>query len=283
MRRILLPGLDLETSVLGFGCASLGSRVSPRAGLSALHRAFDAGVTWFDLAPAYGAGEAESIFAGFLAQRRDSVQILTKVGLAPPVRSGALRAAYSVLRPVAGTLRKIVKPAGLTQNCSLPITGALIEASIATSLARLRTDHVDVLALHDPDPEAVTRDDVLRALERVVARGQARGVGVAGSAQACLAGAAPDLSYRLFQTAVDADGATFAAISRQAGRPVATIGHSVMRNNPTNGDAALRAALAANPDGVTLLSMFDPAHLAANLAVVRDTATAARSDLDLAS
>ena len=103
MRRILLPGLDLETSVLGFGCASLGSRVSPRAGLAALHRAFDAGVTWFDLAPAYGAGEAETIFADFLAQRRDRVQVLTKVGLAPPARSGALRAAYSVLRPVAGT------------------------------------------------------------------------------------------------------------------------------------------------------------------------------------
>lgn len=280
MRRILLPGLDLETSVLGFGCASLGSRVSARAGLAALSRAHEAGVTWFDLAPAYGAGEAETIFADFLARRRDHVQILTKVGLAPPARSGLLRAAYSLARPFAATLRRI-KPTGVTQNRALPITGALIEGSIATSLRRLCTDRIDVLALHDPDPDAVLRDDVLRALERVVARGQACAVGVAGSAQACLAGAAPGLPYRLFQTAVDDDGATFAAIHERAGKPVATIGHSVMRG-PGDGAARLRAALAANMNGVTLLSMFDPAHLAANLAIARD-ATSGKRDLDLAS
>ena len=280
MRRILLPGLDLETSVLGFGCASLGSRVSAQAGLAALGRAHEAGVTWFDLAPAYGAGEAETIFANFLAQRRDRLQILTKVGLAPPARSGLLRAAYSLARPFASGLRRI-KPAGVTQNRALPITGALIEDSIATSLRRLRTDRVDVLALHDPDPDTVRRDDVLRALERVVARGQARGVGVAGSSKACLAGAAPGLPYRLFQTAVDDDGATFAAIRRRAEKPVATVGHSVMRGA---GDVAarLRTALAANPEGVTLLSMFDPAHLAANLAIARD-GTPGDRNLDLAS
>lgn len=288
MRRIRLPGLDIETSVIGFGCASLGSRVSPRSGLTALARAHEAGVTWFDLAPAYGAGEAETIFADFLKTRRDRVQVLTKVGLVPPAQSELLRASYAVLRPIAGAmggLRRIAKKTAITRNQTVPITAALIEDSIATSLRRLRTDHVDVLALHDPDPDAVLRDDVLRALERVAARGQARGIGIAGPREACLAGARAGLPYRLFQTAVDADGATFATIRRDAGRPVATIGHSVMRSDGHAPDSAaqLRAALATNPAGVTLLSMFDPAHLAANLAVVHEAAPAAGHDLDLAS
>ena len=48
----------IAPSRLGFGCASLGSRVAAADGLNALAAAFDAGVNWFDVAPAYGAGEA---------------------------------------------------------------------------------------------------------------------------------------------------------------------------------------------------------------------------------
>ena len=210
------------------------------------------------------------------------------MGLAPPARSALLRRSYAILRPIVGAvggLRGLAKKTVITRNQTLPITAALIEDSIAVSLRRLRTDHVEVLALHDPDPDAVLREDVLRALERVVSRGQARGIGVAGSREACLAGARPNLPYRLFQTSVDADGATFAKIRQDAGRPVATIGHSVMRSHAhgPDGAAQLRAALAANPAGVTLLSMFDPAHLAANLAVARGAAQAVDNSVDFAS
>src|SRR5580704_10332980 len=100
IRRVRLPGTGIEASCLGFGCASLGSRISARAGLEALARAHEAGVTWFDLAPAYGAGEAEGILARFLAGRRERVSILTKVGLAPPRRSALLRGAYAAARPL---------------------------------------------------------------------------------------------------------------------------------------------------------------------------------------
>ena len=36
MRRVLSPALGMEVSCLGFGCASLGSRVSPRVGRRSL-------------------------------------------------------------------------------------------------------------------------------------------------------------------------------------------------------------------------------------------------------
>src|SRR5262249_28655811 len=63
IRNVSLPGMRIEASALGFGCASLGSRVSASHGLSALARAHEAGINWFDIAPAYGAGEAEAIFS----------------------------------------------------------------------------------------------------------------------------------------------------------------------------------------------------------------------------
>ena len=298
IRTVTLPGTQIETSCLGFGCASLGSRISARTGLDALARAHEAGVGWFDLAPAYGAGEAEGIFSRFLAGRREAISILTKVGLAPPRRSPLLRAAYMAGRPLlalAQGLRKRTQRIQSMRNRALDITPSLIESSIAQSLARLRTDRVEVLALHDPTPQAVTDAAVTRALEAVLARGQARFVGIAGSLDSCLAGARPDLPYAVFQTAIRPGSDDFAKIRARAGREVAIIGHSVfgvggMRDrlvarlardastraalaaagyDATNLEAAagellLDAALAGNVAGVTLVSMFAARHLAKN-------------------
>ena len=71
MRRVVLGGTGIETSALGFGCASLGSRVDAREGARALAAAHEGGVTWFDLAPVYGGGRAEAIAAPFLQTIRD--------------------------------------------------------------------------------------------------------------------------------------------------------------------------------------------------------------------
>src|SRR5260221_4138096 len=87
MRTIHVPSLDRAVSSLGFGCASLGSRVSPGRGRTALEQAFDAGVTWYDVAPSYGAGHAETILGEFAAGRRAVLAIATKVGILPPAPS----------------------------------------------------------------------------------------------------------------------------------------------------------------------------------------------------
>ena len=300
IRRVLLPGTGIETSCLGFGGASLGSRISPKVGLDALARAHEAGVAWYDLAPAYGAGEAESIFSRFLAGRRERLSILTKVGLAPPRRSPLLRMAYLAGRPLlalAQGLRKRTRHVRVTRNRALEITPALIESSIRQSLSRLATDHVDVLALHDPEPQAVTDEAVMRALQGVIARGQANFVGVAGSLEACLAGAQPGLPYTVFQTATRPGTSDFAEIKSCAGREVTVIGHSVfgvggakerlithLRGDPSArkalsragydagdieaqaGALLLDAALAENTAGVILVSMFKARHLADNVA-----------------
>jgi hypothetical protein len=279
---------------LGFGCASLGSRISRRAGLRALHRAHERGVDWFDVAPAYGAGEAEQILAAFLKGRRDGLRLTTKVGLAPPARIGAMRLLYAAGRPAIGALsglRRAFRSMSATRNRHVPLTAALIETSIADSLRRLSVDHVDVYALHDPAPDDIARDDVLRALERVLARGQARHVGVAGKGAACDVAARVGGPYGVLQMSVCdlSDGRA----ERARAHPVVT--HSIFgvdglkrRVETALADPARRAALAAagydgppseaaadllidcafalNPGGVALASMFDPRHLDRNLA-----------------
>ncbi len=118
-------GLPIAPSRLGFGCASLGSRVAAADGLNALAAAFDAGVNWFDVAPAYGAGEAETLLGRFLRGRRDRAFVVTKVGMAPPRRLGALRLAYALGRPLAAratALRSGFRSLAATRNRPLPLT-----------------------------------------------------------------------------------------------------------------------------------------------------------------
>ena len=66
----------------------------------------------------------------------------------------------------------------------VPLSAELIRKSVEESLRRLRTDHVDVLALHRPDAEEIAREDIIRAVERVVQDGKARAISIAGNLEA---------------------------------------------------------------------------------------------------
>ncbi|MBT9292229.1 aldo/keto reductase [Prosthecodimorpha staleyi] len=299
LRVVTLPGTGLTASALGFGCASLGSRIGRADGLRALAEAHDGGVTWFDVAPPYGAGEAEAILGEFLAGRRDGVRLCTKVGLAGPERSGLMRLAYRLGRPLAARfagLRRRFRAAAATRYRPIALDAAGIAASLDQSLARLRTDHVDVFALHAPSPADTVRDDVVRALEDLLAAGKARAVCVAGDLNACRAGAGADLPYRVLQLADDPQTEPLAALREVATRPIATVTHSVFgfdgalsrlvarlesdpparrRLQAAGYDAAPREAaasllidraFASNPDGVVLASMFAAPHRRLNLA-----------------
>jgi aryl-alcohol dehydrogenase-like predicted oxidoreductase len=104
--------------------------------IRAVHRALDLGVTLFDVAPDYGDGRAEDVLGQALAGERPRVLVATKVHV-PADR----------LDDVPGYTR----------------------ASVSASLARLRTDHVDLLQIHNtiarergrPLPTTVTLEDAL--------------------------------------------------------------------------------------------------------------------------
>ncbi|MBU2359455.1 MAG: aldo/keto reductase [Alphaproteobacteria bacterium] len=297
MRDVTLAGLGATTSCLGFGCASLGSRVSPAQSERALARAHDHGVRWFDVAPAYGAGAAEPLLGAFLQGRRDDVQICTKVGLLPPPQGAPVRLVRSLLRPavaLARPLRAAIRRSGTTANRQVPLTPDLLRASLDRSLNRLRTDYVDVYALHNADPDDLVRDDILRTLQDLLASGKVRTVGVAGDMAAARAALACGAPFGLVQFAQPQGPGDLAAAARAAG--IGCVTHTVFGvagqlaklTARLKADAGLRTqladagyggtaedaaaallmarALACNPAGVVLASMASERSLMRNLA-----------------
>jgi aryl-alcohol dehydrogenase-like predicted oxidoreductase len=292
--------MTIENPRIGFGCASLGSRVSPSEGRRALCDAIDAGIDWFDVAPSYGAGQAETLLGEVLRKEAAAagrpLTIVTKAGILAGRASlpkRLLMPAVRTLLAVAPGLRSSVKK-NRPHAEKQPVTGALITQSIDESLARLGRERVDVLALHDASEEEVARDDVLRALEAALAAGKAAAVGIASSPEVARAGLAASPLYTLVQFANNPldRGLDRVGVVRPG---VQIVTHSVFGASGTiealteriAGDSALAAALTeagyagtaraqalaylpdfafdANPDGVVLLSMFSRRHLDQNL------------------
>ena len=288
------------TAEIGFGCASLGSRVSGSDGLAALARAYDAGIRWYDVAPSYGDGQAEAILGQFVAGRRDTLSLCTKVGILPPSPSLPKRLLRPVVRAAlnaAPGLRQMVRrhrPAAATP----PLDAARILPGLDASLKRLRTDHVDVLALHEATPQEVVRDDVLRAIETALTSGKARAISIASSPDAAMAGIAASPLYGVVQLANNPflPMRERVAPALPAHRSLRIVTHTVFGASGMverltaliRHDAVLAAALAdagyaggardqalaymadyafaANDGGVVLMSMFGAGHLEANLA-----------------
>ena len=120
---------------------------------AAVDAALDAGITLFDHADIYRSGKAEAVFGEVLARTpglRERIRLQTKCG----IRLGeqGLEAYYDLSRD--GILDRVNE-----------------------SLARLRTDYVDVLMLHRPDP-LLDPAEVASAVGQLMAEGKVRAVGV---------------------------------------------------------------------------------------------------------
>lgn len=173
--------IDKQMSSLGFGCASLGSRVARKKGLRALARAHERGVNWFDLAPSYGDGDCETIFGDFARDRRDSLFICTKVGIGPARLSAVQHLVKPLARGIIGALPSLRHRIARTRSAQVhELTPGLIRTSLERSLRALRTDYVDVLALHDPMVESVTTD-VVETLTSCMSQGLVRALGLTGN------------------------------------------------------------------------------------------------------
>lgn len=180
MKHVCLPDGTL-TSQIGLGCASFF--VGP--GQDAVNRlvwtALDVGIRHFDTAPAYGSGTSEDALAAALKGFSERVTITTKVGLARPP---ATQLSYGLkLRRLARTAfsftpklkaRLAQKAYQVSRRTNFDV--AFVEDSFIDSLRRLKRERIDVLLLHEPEPQDVT-DELLRWIESKVDRGQAGVVG----------------------------------------------------------------------------------------------------------
>jgi aryl-alcohol dehydrogenase-like predicted oxidoreductase len=158
-RKLGKSGLDV--SALGFGCMGISQsygRPSTREdGIAIIRHAVDRGVTFFDTAEVYGPYTNEDVVGEALEPVRDRVVIATKFGFR--IEHG--------------------KMAGLDSRPSH------IRDAVEGSLARLRTDRIDLLYQHRVDPD-VPIEEVAGAVKDLIAEGKVLHFGLSEAAAATI-------------------------------------------------------------------------------------------------
>lgn len=301
MRTVFASCLGREVSALGFGCAPLGSRVSEAQGLRALGFAFERGVTFYDVAPSYGYGEAEEILGKFLTGRRERVVVCTKFGIPRPVITPLMRILKPVMRAAAKAFPQL--PTSAAPDRRIGKQGRLrseeIESAVVESLRRLKTDYIDVLALHEPTPEDCANEAVLNELQRMIDKSYVRCIAIAGSPAAVIAGSRASGLYKIAEVPDSPFAPALMRVRTALGDDTSLflVTHSVFRDHDLLsrlliGDGGRLGALAsqlaygppfmasemlldhafaANPDGVVLTSMCTQAHIDMNCARAKRT------------
>jgi len=144
----------MQVSVLGLGTAPLGGTYGgfDRAeGIRAVHTALDLGINLIDTAPYYGITRSETALGEALQGiPRDRYFLSTKVG-----RYG---------------------------NDDFDFSAGRMSKSINASLARLRTDYLDILIVHDIEFRSIKQilNETLPELRKIQAQGKFRWLGVSG-------------------------------------------------------------------------------------------------------
>ena len=159
MEYAILGRTGLRVSRAGFGGGGIGQVWGPttdQEGVSAVHRALELGINFFDVAPSYGNGKAEEVLGKALQGRRQEAIVATKVRL----RSEEMG----------------------------DVEGA-VARSVDASLRRLGTDSVEVLHVHNrftprrgDFPDSLSAEDVLGpvldAYKKVQQAGKTRFIGL---------------------------------------------------------------------------------------------------------
>jgi aryl-alcohol dehydrogenase-like predicted oxidoreductase len=149
MRYRMLGRSQLMVSEVGFGGWAIGGQgwgpVDDETSTEAIRRAIECGVCFIDTADVYGEGHGEEVVGEALAGKRELAVIATKGGLRAPSGSD--------------------------------FSPAHIAAAVDASLARLRTDWIDLYQLHNPTRKALNDDSLWEALRSLKREGKIRAYG----------------------------------------------------------------------------------------------------------
>jgi len=140
-------------SAIGFGAAPLGGEygnLDDGAAVRAVRRALDLGITVFDTSPYYGRTVSEARLGQALDRRRREAFLITKCGR--------------------------------YDKALFDFSAARVATSVTESLARLRTDHLDLLLAHDVEFGDLRRiqAETLPALVKERDAGRTRYIGISG-------------------------------------------------------------------------------------------------------
>lgn len=146
MKYIQLEGTDLRVSNIIMGCMRINS-LSRAEAETLIRTALEQGVNLFDHADIYGGGECETLFAD-------------AVGMCPSVREQMLIQSKCAIR-----------------NGYFDFSKEHILEAVHGILRRLRTDYLDILLLHRPDP-LMEPEEVAEAFDTLYTSGMVRHFGV---------------------------------------------------------------------------------------------------------
>lgn len=266
MKKRLFGRTGLRVFPLGYGAGVLSGERLPAGGSAGapgrlLNLALDSGINYIDTSPDYG--NSEELIGRALAGRRREFVLATKCGC--PDRGWR--------RGHEWTAERLLR-------------------NIETSLRRLRTDHVDVWQLHNPDPEMARRGGLREVMELVRRQGKARFVSVSSSLPEVLEFLAWDFFdavqlpysglFRRHEAAISAAAAAGAGVSAGGclceGEPAAGLGRDkfwkywpaagldeLLAPGETRTAFLLRFALSHPRLHVALAATRSAAHLAENI------------------
>ena len=142
----------LMVSAVGIGCNAFGRRVDLDGVRDILAAARETGVTLLDTADVYGdqPGRSEALLGEALAGQRDQFVVATKVGM-------DMRGAYG-------------------PDFGARASRRYVRRAVEASLRRLRTDHIDLYQLHEPDGVTPV-EETLAVLTDLVREGKVRYLG----------------------------------------------------------------------------------------------------------
>src|SRR6202142_3189535 len=150
----------LEVSAIGFGCMGLNFAYGPAMdksnAIALIRAAFEAGVTFFDTAEAYGPFTNEEIVGEALAPIRDKVVIATKFGFQDGDSTLGMDSRPERIREVA-----------------------------QAALKRLKTDRIDLFYQHRVDPN-VPMEDVAGTVQALIQAGKVRHFGLSEAGVAAI-------------------------------------------------------------------------------------------------
>src|SRR3990172_2773684 len=170
----------LRVSEIGFGAWAIGGNMwgptDDRESIAAIRRGLDLGVNFIDTADVYGLGHSEDLMAEAISGRREQLIIATKVG----------NDFHNDPRPWSERRPPWVKN----------FTAKYLREGAERSLARLRTDFMDVYQLHNPPRDVLESGEVFETLDALKQEGKIRfyGVSIGPSAEGilCLENGKPD-------------------------------------------------------------------------------------------
>jgi aryl-alcohol dehydrogenase-like predicted oxidoreductase len=149
---------ELEVTALGYGAMEVrGSRiwggrpVTEQQAETILNAVLDAGINFIDTANDYG--RSEEFIGKFLSGRRSEYYLATKCGCT------------------------VVRKDESTDDTPHLWTRENLFRGLHESLARMKTDYVDIMQLHNPTVEQVEQDDLVAVLQEMKQQGKVRCIG----------------------------------------------------------------------------------------------------------